>query len=96
MMTIGWCNQLKNEEKDIDMQIGVRNQLVTDVVDTSQSEIVIDSGLEWEEEPEHVITTSHPNSEDEEQIEHYLDLGFDPKGGGPARGDEEWRYFKKQ
>jgi hypothetical protein len=40
MMTIGWCNQVKNEQKDIDMQIGVRNQLVTDVVDTSQRRLL--------------------------------------------------------
>eukprot|EP00267_Zea_mays_P024176 XP_008650545.2 uncharacterized protein LOC103631405 [Zea mays] len=52
------------------------------------------NGLLWAEEPEHGLTTAGPKRAEEEEVEHYMDLGFDAEGDDPTGADEEWRYFK--
>jgi hypothetical protein len=42
------------------------------------------------------LTAAGPNRAEEEEKEHFMDLGFDAEGDDPTGADEEWRYFKKQ
>uniref|UniRef100_K3ZCA2 Transposase MuDR plant domain-containing protein n=1 Tax=Setaria italica TaxID=4555 RepID=K3ZCA2_SETIT len=54
-------------------------------------------GDEWADEPELRVSGAGPaRVEEEEEKEHYMDYGFDPKGDDPVGADVEWRYFKKQ
>lgn len=81
--------ELQNDNgRDRELQIIVReNKLPIEVMAEN-------NGLLWAEEPEHGLTTAGPKRAEEEEVEHYMDLGFDAEGDDPTGADEEWRYFK--
>jgi hypothetical protein len=105
IMTIDRCvgnvSQLEDESQVIDGDNGLLVQVsddghlqqVTDKVVAAEYE-----GQEWVDEPKLRVTTIvlARVEEEEEEKEHYMDLGFDPDRDDPIRADEEWRYFKKQ
>jgi hypothetical protein len=81
--------ELQNDNgRDRELQIIVReNKLPIEVMAEN-------NGLLWAEEPEHGLTAAGPKRAEEEEVEHYMDLGFDAEGDDPTGADEEWRYFK--
>jgi hypothetical protein len=81
--------ELQNDNgRDTELQIIVReNKLPIEVMAEN-------NGLLWAEEPEHGLTADGPKRAEEEEVEHYMDLGFDAEGDDPTGADEEWRYFK--
>jgi hypothetical protein len=62
------------------MQLDGNNNEMLNVVRT---EVLENCGPEWAEKPEHGLTTAGPNREEEEEKEHYMDLGFDARRRWP-------------
>lgn len=67
--------ELQNDNgRDRELQIIVReNKLPIEVMAEN-------NGLLWAEEPEHGLTAAGPKRAEEEEVEHYMDLGFDACG----------------
>ncbi|CAL5058896.1 unnamed protein product [Urochloa decumbens] len=51
---------------------------------------------EWADDPDLGVTAAGPERVEEEEKEHYMEVGVDPDADDPIGVDEEWRYFKKQ
>ncbi len=50
---------------------------------------------ELSNEPIFGVSAAGPPRVEEEEKEHYMEVGVDPDGDEPTGANEEWRYFKK-
>jgi hypothetical protein len=88
-------SQVADEDNGLQIQVAGNNnaelQQVFGKVVVAEFE-----GQEWVDEPELGVSAAGPaRVEEEEEMENYMDHGFDPEGDDPTGADEEWRYFKK-
>ncbi|XP_039841517.1 uncharacterized protein LOC120701601 isoform X1 [Panicum virgatum] len=79
-------------EDEMPTAVNIGEEVIPAAMDTDLE--VPGGGFTWAEVPEYGESTAGPPMDEEEEKEHFINVGCDPNGDELAGADEEWRYFK--